>query len=216
MKRHLLLVVLVILLAAVNEGLVIGALATTGAEVTSGSGSGVTNGWIISGGIALTFLVVVGLQFVPLPHVFRHSAQALALAAQAMHSAGHLFRWYYRFPHYDDILHAVLTAALAVMLHAAAIRPLRHRDVRPARTFVAIVVFALAAAALWEIFEYSTDSLLGTHEQDDLQDTMQDIIDGTLGGTLFGFVAAWANAREQRKNPKLWDSDALVAEDETE
>lgn len=200
-------------LVLVNLVFVAMALARSDDVVSDGSGS-VTNGWIISGGILLTLLVVAGLQVVPLPHSIRHTAQILALFSQALHSGGHLFRFYYDYRYYDDVLHTFLTAALAVLLHAAAIRPFPHRLVRPLRTFAAIVVLSVAAAGIWEIFEYSADSLLGTREQDDLQDTMQDMIDGTVGGTLFGMVAAWLNARAIRKDPKRWGSYVPMADDD--
>ncbi|MEW8955409.1 hypothetical protein [Clostridium sp.] len=43
--------------------------------------------------------------------------------------------------------------------------------------------FSVAMAGCWEIFEFTTDNLLGLNSQGgSLQDTMEDIIAGTLGG----------------------------------
>lgn len=44
---------------------------------------------------------------------------------------------------------------------------------------------AIAGAALWEVFEFSADQLLGTNTQlGSLRDTMHDIICGIIGGSL--------------------------------
>lgn len=202
-------------LVAINIVLLIGALVEGDTPVRDGSGS-ITNGWIISGGIALTLVIVVGLQFVPLSHTIRHTSQTLALVAQALHSLGHLWGFYYSIWFYDDILHTVLTAALAVLLNAVAIQPIPRRLVRPSSIFAGIVIFAIAAAGVWEIFEYSADKLLGTREQDDLDDTMIDMIDGTLGGVALGGIAAWVTQREITNNPKWWRSPKPVSDDKPE
>ncbi|MGE5627534.1 MAG: hypothetical protein ACM3X7_05370 [Solirubrobacterales bacterium] len=50
--------------------------------------------------------------------------------------------------------------------------------------------FAGAAAGFWEIFEFSSDTLLGFNSQNgSLFDTMTDIIYGTLGAMLSGFYS---------------------------
>lgn len=209
------LVATVVALFALNIVLMIGALAKGATSVRDGSGS-ITNGWIISGGIALTLVIVVGLQWVPISHTMRHLSQILALVAQALHSLGHLWGFYYSIWFYDDILHTILTAALAVLLNAIVIQPIPRRLVTPRAIFAGVVIFAIAAAGIWEIFEYSADRVLGTREQDDLDDTMQDMIDGTLGGVALGGLAAWATQREITNDPKWWRSRKPVSDDKPE
>ncbi|PHV71714.1 hypothetical protein CS063_03905 [Sporanaerobium hydrogeniformans] len=58
------------------------------------------------------------------------------------------------------------------------------------KKWLLIVLFmsllSLAGAGIWEIFEFTSDSLLGTRTQlGSLQDTMEDIVYGTLGAALY-------------------------------
>ncbi len=49
-------------------------------------------------------------------------------------------------------------------------------------------IVSLAGAAVWEIFEFSSDTLLGSYTQlGSLQDTMEDILYGTLGAIIYSF-----------------------------
>jgi hypothetical protein len=52
-----------------------------------------------------------------------------------------------------------------------------------------IFSFALAFGALWEIFEYSIDSIFGTNMQrSGLQDTMWDLIVDGLGALFMAYL----------------------------
>ena len=52
-----------------------------------------------------------------------------------------------------------------------------------------VVIFATAVAGVWEIWEFTTDSLFGLVAQNDnLHDTMWDIICGTIVGIITMFV----------------------------
>ena len=47
------------------------------------------------------------------------------------------------------------------------------------------IIFSIAGAAVWEIWEFSTDQLFGFLSQNNsLHDTMWDIICGTIGGII--------------------------------
>ena len=51
------------------------------------------------------------------------------------------------------------------------------------------LLFAISAAALWEIWEFSGDNLFGLNAQNNsLQDTMLDIILGSVSGTIYSFL----------------------------
>lgn len=56
------------------------------------------------------------------------------------------------------------------------------------------VAFALAAGAVWEIYEFLLDQFLGQAMQNGLFDTMRDLISDAAGGLLVG-LAAYARLR---------------------
>ncbi len=59
---------------------------------------------------------------------------------------------------------------------------------------------SLAGAAVWEIFEFSSDTLLGSYTQlGSLQDTMEDIIYGTLGA-IVSSISIYRNASRGKKS----------------
>ena len=60
--------------------------------------------------------------------------------------------------------------------------------------------FSFACAGLWEVYEFSTDQLIGTSMQGDAFDTMTDIISGVLGGLVY-FVLVAAIKKEPHDNP---------------
>ncbi|WP_445001979.1 hypothetical protein [Exiguobacterium alkaliphilum] len=67
--------------------------------------------------------------------------------------------------------------------------------------FVYIVVFAMAGAALWEMYEFTSDLVLNTTMQGNgNDDTMVDIIAGSLGGILAAFLVTEMHRKEQTKN----------------
>lgn len=151
----------------------------------------VTTGGNVALSILATIAAVLLGQRVRLPATLRLAAQTFGLAAQAAHALGHLARWYYVFPWYDDVLHVVvvLVAALLAFRVAEALDVFPARDATPVRAAIAVLTTALALAAVWEIFEFSMDVLQGTREQDDLPDTMLDMVDGAIGGVLAAFYA---------------------------
>lgn len=201
----------VVVLAAANLALLVAALLMGGGRVRDGAGD-VTNGWIVAGGIVATLAAAFALRWAPLPPWLIARIQALALLAQILHALGHLARFYYSMWWYDDLLHAGLVFAIGLALVEVGrlMRPPFGR--LPAAAFAAmILVGAVAAAGLWEIFEYAMDVAFSTREQDDLRDTMQDMLDGLLGGAIAAAVAA-REVRVERQAQPLADarSDELL------
>lgn len=102
--------------------------------------------------------------------------------------AGEALRLYGRVTHWDDWVHFTsgLLVGLAAILLVTAMT--RHRDtVRLPKNVKPVVVLltAVAVAAIWEIIEFTSDQLFGTHSQEDsLFDTMTDIIYGSTGGLI--------------------------------
>lgn len=69
--------------------------------------------------------------------------------------------------------------------------------------FVYIVVFAMAGAALWEMYEFTSDVVLNTTMQGNgNDDTMVDIIAGSLGGILAAFFVVTLHQREKSKQKR--------------
>lgn len=59
--------------------------------------------------------------------------------------------------------------------------------------------FSVAMAACWEIYEYSTDKLLGLKSQNEsLEDTMRDIICGTIGAAITSIYIYFKNGRFEK------------------
>lgn len=69
--------------------------------------------------------------------------------------------------------------------------------------FVYIVVFSMAGAALWEMYEFTSDVVLNTTMQGNgNDDTMVDIIAGSLGGVLAAFFVVTLHQREKAKQKR--------------
>lgn len=69
--------------------------------------------------------------------------------------------------------------------------------------FVYIVVFSVAGAALWEMYEFTSDVVLNTTMQGNgNDDTMVDIIAGSLGGILAAFFVVTLHQREKSKQKR--------------
>lgn len=69
--------------------------------------------------------------------------------------------------------------------------------------FVYIVVFSMAGAALWEMYEFTSDVVLNTTMQGNgNDDTMVDIVAGSLGGVLAAFVVVGMHQREKVKKKR--------------
>lgn len=183
------------------------ALSQGSTQISDGASS-VTDGNIIAGGIGLTLLGVIALAFLPFPPGPVARAQALTLGAQVLHAGGHLFRLYYTLNWevgpimvgYDDVLHVFLPMAVGLVFldFARSRKFLFTTRLGATRVSILIVIAAIAVAGFWEIFEFVTDQILGTREQDNLPDTMVDMIDGLVGGILAAVYGYRSLNNEQR------------------
>ena len=69
--------------------------------------------------------------------------------------------------------------------------------------FVYIVVFSMAGAALWEMYEFTSDLVLSTTMQGNgNDDTMVDIVAGSLGGIIAAMLVTEIHRKEQHKKRK--------------
>lgn len=88
---------------------------------------------------------------------------------------------------------------------------------RPRFMAVFAFFFAIAVGALWEIFEFAMDRLVGTNMQkpmggdsSGLTDTMWDLIVDTLGALIISLLGGWRMSRRQSWMTRPWiyaDSD---------
>lgn len=160
------------------------------AEVRDGAGS-ITNGYNVALSLGVTLAAALLLQVLRLPPALRVRGQLALLVGQALHALGHLARWYYVVPFYDDVLHFGIAAMSAFLLLRLAqawdVFPSAHAT--PLRAALVVLVLGLAVAGGWEIFEFLMDNLQGTREQDDLTDTMADMVSGLFGAGAASLVA---------------------------
>ncbi|MBR4069395.1 MAG: hypothetical protein IKK08_12370 [Clostridia bacterium] len=130
---------------------------------------------------------------------------------------GEVFEFYYLVPHWDTILHffsGAMLSALGFILVDLLNRNERVR-VNLSPLFVAVFAFcfALAAGAVWEIYEFTGDSLFGLNMQKcltehgealvgyaALRDTMKDIVVDAAAAMLIS-VLGYFSIVKQRKRP---------------
>ena len=113
---------------------------------------------------------------------------------------GSYLHFYARFSLYDLILHTSSGVLLALLAHYLFGRfVLKSSEQVPLRvTLLVCLLFAIASAAVWEIWEFSGDMLFGRQAQGNLIDTMTDIIGGSCGG-IAGTLIVWLTSRKSAK-----------------
>lgn len=102
--------------------------------------------------------------------------------------AGRCLNVYHFIPHWDKLLHFYSGTILSfagknVFLKLSP----QNTNQKTAKLFS--LLFSLAAASLWEIYEFSGDRLFGFNSQNaSLDDTMWDIILGSIGGVIAVYI----------------------------
>ncbi len=95
---------------------------------------------------------------------------------------------FYGIPNYDKFLHLLSGAIIAIIGYALFIyltNDIARKEMHPLTSVIFVILFATAAAGVWEIWEFTTDSLFGlTAQNNSLHDTMWDIICGTIVGIV--------------------------------
>lgn len=95
---------------------------------------------------------------------------------------------FYSIPNYDKFLHLLSGSIIAIIGYALFIYLTNDKargGMHPLTPAIFVVLFAIAAAGAWEIWEFTTDSLFGlTAQNNSLNDTMWDIICGTTVGII--------------------------------
>lgn len=128
---------------------------------------------------------------------------------------GDLFDFYGRFPWWDIVLHAISGIMLGILGYAIYTTFNSSVTSSPIWVSVWIICFALAAGAMWEIWEYATDGIFGLNSQEflissgtfdsttplqgraALKDTMEDLILDFAGSTVIAVAAFFDMKRIQ-------------------
>ncbi|MBE5786669.1 MAG: hypothetical protein E7324_03930 [Clostridiales bacterium] len=128
---------------------------------------------------------------------------------------GEVFEFYYLVPHWDTILHffsGAMLGALGFILVDILNRDARVRvQLSPLFLSLFAFCFALAAGAVWEIYEYACDTALGLNMQkyateqgrelagrEALLDTMKDIIFDALAALGVSVMGYMTNIRRKK------------------
>ncbi|MGG7078043.1 hypothetical protein [Clostridium sardiniense] len=94
---------------------------------------------------------------------------------------------FYAIEGYDKMLHlasGLLIGVIGFAIYTYLFNPKKNKDIKPFAMVLFTIMFAVACAGVWEIWEFTTDSLFGLTAQNGLEDTMYDIICGTVGGII--------------------------------
>ncbi|MFO8007239.1 MAG: hypothetical protein R6V05_05820 [Candidatus Brocadiia bacterium] len=136
---------------------------------------------------------------------------------------GSIHGYYERFWWWDVVLHTSSGFLLGILGFLLVYALNRHESIELHMTpvFVALFAFAFAMAvgALWEVFEFGMDELLGYYMQKGLTDTMWDLIVDAAGALVMAasgyvymrtgkehFVERWI-ARFVQENPSTFRPD---------
>lgn len=128
---------------------------------------------------------------------------------------GEVMSFYYRIPHWDTILHTFSGAMLGALgfILVSLLSENERLDLRLSPFFVALFAFcfALALGAVWEIYEFSVDSIMQLNMQKfmletgepligqaALRDTMEDLISDALAAFVVSVIGYYM-LKNQRK-----------------
>ena len=101
---------------------------------------------------------------------------------------GNVYDFYLIIPMYDKMLHLLSGLIIGIIGYMLFMHVSNGIVDGPFKRYMPIlfsIIFAIAGAAVWEIWEFSTDQLFGfTSQNNSLHDTMWDIICGTIMGVV--------------------------------
>ena len=103
---------------------------------------------------------------------------------------------FYAIDNYDKFLHfisGILIGFLGLVIYIYLSNGNINNEMKPITIFIFPLIFSIAIAGVWEIWEFSTDQVFGLTAQWDLEDTMWDIILGSLGGGISSGLIYYSN-----------------------
>lgn len=130
------------------------------------------------------------------PRILRAGIVVFIFAAIVL---GELRSFYDSFWWWDSILHAVAGFGVAVIAFIILSLVYNNSDLRstPFLTSLFAICFSIALSAVWEIYEFTVDSITATtNMQPSASDTMWDLIVATLGASVAA-VGGWDHITRQ-------------------
>ena len=141
---------------------------------------------------------------------------------------GELRKWYVLFWWWDIMLHTISSIVLGLIgfLIIHILDSEKRIDLKMSPRFVAMFafVFAVAIGAIWEIFEFMMDNMLGLNMQrSGLMDTMGDLIIDTTGALFISTIGYlwiksgkslifnWAITKFVKENPEIFKNIRKLA-----
>lgn len=94
---------------------------------------------------------------------------------------------FYSIPYYDKALHlfsGFIISITGYILYVELFKEKTRDGIKDYASAIFVSLYSTAMAAVWEIWEFSTDLLFGLSAQNGLTDTMVDIISGTVVGVI--------------------------------
>jgi len=146
--------------------------------------------------LVVSSIAVVAVRFVSLPRPYELGF----IVAMALTGWGDALGLYDRFHDYDRLVHFLVPFEVApvvyILLARADVLPDLH-DTGERRhhlgVFVVTLAFGAAIGALWEVFEWCSDHVLGSHLQHGQTDTIGDLVADTCGALVGGaLLVVWS------------------------
>ncbi len=171
--------------------------------------------FLISGHPVRAFAAAAAVFFSLLPAMVQHNYKVtvpwffefIIAFLLFMHLIGLYFEFYALFWWWDKMAHFAGSAVIASLgfygVLAMQMAGKIHVNVRMMALFA--FVLAVAIGAVWEIGEYSSDIILGTHNQAGNTDTMIDLINDTLAAAVISIAGSWYARRFARNSTVIID-----------
>jgi Predicted membrane protein (DUF2238) len=146
--------------------------------------------------LLLAFLVLVAARIANLPRLY----DLAVIVALTFTQGGEALNLYDAIAWYDRVVHFVVPLLVSQIIYLCLARievmPDPSQETLPrheAGMFVAVFALGLAAGALWEIFEWSSDGLFGSALSEGNTDTVGDLIADACGSLAGGaLMVLWA------------------------
>lgn len=157
------------------------------------------------GRIALTCITILIFRFIFLKTFLRKSKTVYLIVLIFIFISMYLANIlnFYGIKYYDKFLHltsGIILALIGLLIYIYLSNGTVKNGMKKATIIVFPLIFAIAAAGVWEVWEFTTDQLFGlTAQLNNLHDTMWDIICGTIGGGIFSvFIYLYVKGRNIR------------------
>jgi len=146
--------------------------------------------------LLLAFAVLVAARIANLPRLY----DLAVIVALVFTQGGEALNLYDAIAWYDRVVHFVVPLLVSQIIYLCLARievmPDPSQETLPrheAGMFVAVFALGLAAGALWEIFEWSSDGLFGSALSEGNTDTVGDLIADACGSLAGGaLMVLWA------------------------